>query len=338
MATREKLANNVQLARARVEGLSAQLAHSKQQVSSLTTQVSAASDTRERALDSVATSREQARNIRQNAQESTSQVTHLRSCLAAANAAARRAEARASSLAESLEFSTVESRLHADHCQRRRTEANSRLTDLQQEYDGVNFRLSTVSRAYASEEAQHKTIKSQLALERRRHRSTIASYRAGMDVSDTFIETLVDDNSGLEYRLSLVSRAYAAEEAVRKKLEAERDCDQLAIASYRVGQRTSDSFIDHLMATTTSPPEFVEGSSRDGIRTQDLDQAPFDDSFDSASSTGNTTSNTPALIRSRSFSRSPSTSPAPMTPGSAVLPRVLKKPETDDVAFTGSRQ
>lgn len=154
-------------------------------------------------------------------------------------------------------------------------------------------------------------------------------------------------------------------------LEDERGYHRLARASYLAGQQTTDTFVDHLLGIASSqeclarrvedmdaellmdislPEEFLQGSSSDDAAEQqpdleihDLQQVPQDmtifDEHDfeesgittSPSSTGNTTTNTPALTHWRSFSRSPTASPAPMTPGSVVLPRtlVLRKPDME---------
>ena len=88
------------------------------------------------------------------------------------------------SLVESLDFATTEHRMHMEYCQRDQAESTALMqdlaiqvseertarADLQKEHDGLDFRLSMVSRAYAAEEARRKEACGRLADEQRRRR------------------------------------------------------------------------------------------------------------------------------------------------------------------------
>lgn len=166
-------------------------------------------------------------------------------------------------LVGSLDFATAEHRLHLQVCQRHRSSgiATQALAD---ENAGLNFTLSTVNRARAAAETRRRQAETARHLQRRHHQLAVRSYRAGQRVSDAQIDHPMEENSGLQSRLSIVSRAYATEEAQRweaqrqhqdtvRDLEIERERNRLARMSYQAGQRTSDTFVEQLLGVADSP-------------------------------------------------------------------------------------
>lgn len=234
---------------------------------------------RDNALASASTSQQQASSLSEALDFATAEHRfHMQHCTqqrAAKDRQLREVTQQRDGLVGSLDFATAEHRAHMAVCTQERA-SGSCTQQLEEENAGLSFRLSTVSRAYADEEARRKRAETALDQERQRHRLAVRSYRAGQQASDAQIDHLMAENSGLETRLSFVSQAFAAERALAAKarqqrddairqLEQEREQFRLARMSYLAGQRTSDALVDHLMGVAGP-----SGSSQTGTGDMEL--------------------------------------------------------------------
>ncbi len=171
-------------------------------------------------------------------------------------------ETQYTALEGSLAFSTVEHKIHMEHCTHERSVAKSRIEELtaqlaaeraaraeaEANYDGLQTRHKLVSEGYAHSEAKLKTIQRKLYLAEERSHATVMAYRAGQDVADTLIDSLVVEQS---------TRATRAGRTRRSQVKSMEPYPEQLTDTLPPSTLFDDSWLD-------PQPKFIEGSSRDG--------------------------------------------------------------------------
>ncbi|KAI0346570.1 hypothetical protein BDW22DRAFT_1352695 [Trametopsis cervina] len=224
------------------------------------------------------------------ATEAATLATKLQGDLEAEKEAHKQQIARRVALEGSVEFFTLERRMHMEQCSRDWAAVKDDLVDR----DGIQHRLSLVSQTQVSAAADRTSalekLQDELDAEKQSHAQDIArcvALEKTLEVSALEYKTHMEqcsldrteekaERDGLEHRLALVSEGFGEAEARlqcdARELYVERQRHQATIEAYRAGQRMGDGMVDRLITEAQVLREQQPPKTEEVACLQDQDQ------------------------------------------------------------------